>query len=80
LFTGQSQKDRPQHFPICLEVKDDEDQNAAATKGDLAQLRSEMSHGYNDILERIADSETRLLKAFYAFAESNDKRMTLSAL
>jgi hypothetical protein len=64
-----------------------EDQNAPATKGDLEQirsdlrsemalLRSEMGHGYNDILERIADGETRLLKAFYAFAESNDKRMT----
>jgi hypothetical protein len=45
------------------------DRDAPATKGDIGQLRSEMSHGYNDILERIADGETRLLKAFYWFAE-----------
>jgi|HubBroStandDraft_1064217.scaffolds.fasta_scaffold201427_2 hypothetical protein len=30
----------------------------------LAQLRSEVNHGYRDILERISDGETRLFKAF----------------
>ena len=59
-----------------------DDRNAPATKGDiidlngkfdekLDQLRSEVNHGYRDILERIADGETRLLKAFYDFAQSN---------
>ena len=35
------------------------------------QIRSEMNHGYADLAERISDSETRLLKAFYDFAQSN---------
>ena len=61
-----------------------DDRNAPATKGDiidlkldeklnekLEQLPSEMNHGYRDILERVADGETRLLKAFYDFAQSN---------
>jgi hypothetical protein len=53
--------------------------NAPATKQDLhqavEQLRSEMQHNYNDLAERITDGETRLLKAFYGYAESNQKRM-----
>ena len=62
-----------------------EDQNAPATKSDIGaldrtiehfdqkieQLRSEVNHGYRDIVERISDGETRLLKAFYDFAQSN---------
>jgi len=34
-------------------------------------LRSEFQHGFDDLAEKIHDSETRLLKAFYTFAESN---------
>lgn len=53
--------------------------DAPATKEDLdqavEQLRSEMHHSYNDLVERITDSETRLLKAFYSFAETNQKRL-----
>ena len=56
-----------------------DDHDAPATKGDLAgaveQLRAEASHNYNDIVERISDSETKLLGAFYSFAQSNQKRM-----
>jgi predicted nucleic acid-binding Zn-ribbon protein len=44
--------------------------------GKIEQLRSEVNHGYNDIVERISDGETRLLKAFYDFGQSNQKRMT----
>lgn len=39
------------------------------------QLRSEMNHMYNDLVERMADRETRLLNAFYGFIESNQKRL-----
>jgi len=42
----------------------------------IDQLRAEVNHGYNDLVERIADGETRLLKAFYSFGESSSKRMT----
>jgi hypothetical protein len=56
-----------------------DDPNAPATKGDLRdaveQLRAEASHNNNDIVERISDSETKLLGAFYSFAQSNQKRM-----
>jgi len=53
-----------------------------ATKGDVAEvkqqvemLRSEMNHIHDVLVERIADSETKLLKAFYTFAESNQTRL-----
>ena len=49
-----------------------DDSNAPATKRDLQgaveQLRTEMNHQYNDLVERIADSETKLLQAFYSLA------------
>ena len=58
-----------------------DNRNAPATKGDFAdleqkfeQLRSEINHTYADLVERMSDGETRLLKAFYSFAESNQKR------
>ena len=57
-------------------------EDVPATRGDVArldekieQLRSEMNHGYRDLSERITDSETRVLKAFYSYAESNQKRI-----
>jgi hypothetical protein len=34
-----------------------------------------VSHGYNDIVERIHDSQTELLKAFYGYAQGNNKRV-----
>jgi hypothetical protein len=53
-----------------------------ATKQDLEQLRSEVeqlrseaNHVHDDLVERIADSETRLLQAFYSFADTNNKRL-----
>jgi hypothetical protein len=56
-----------------------DDLNAPATKGDLQgaveQLRSEMHQQYDDLKETIRDSETKLLKAFYSFAESNQQRL-----
>jgi predicted nucleic acid-binding Zn-ribbon protein len=52
-----------------------DDSNAPATKGDIQQLRTEMNHQYNDLVERISDSETKLLQAFYTYAESNQKRV-----
>ncbi|MFY9726661.1 MAG: hypothetical protein WB579_10180 [Bryobacteraceae bacterium] len=59
-----------------------EDGHQPATKGDVAEvkqdvamLRSEVHHMYDALVERIADSETKLLKAFYTFAESNQTRM-----
>ena len=59
-----------------------ENDHAPATKGDVAEvkqdvamLRSEVHHMEDALVERIADSETKLLKAFYAFAESNQTRV-----
>ena len=60
-----------------------DDLNAPATKGDVQgavqgaveQLRSEMHHQYDDLKKTIRDSETKLLKAFYSFAESNQQRL-----
>lgn len=54
-----------------------DDLKAPATKGDLLQLRSEMNHQYDDLKETLRDSETKLLQAFYSFAESNQQRLAL---
>ena len=59
------------------EVKQDIGELRSEMKEDIGQLRSEVNHGYNDLVERMADSETRLLKAFYDFAQSNQQRVTL---
>ena len=63
--------------------------DAPATKADLnrleeklgadlnqlaEQLRSEFQHGFDHLAESIHDSETRLLKAFYTFAQSTDAK------
>ncbi len=58
-----------------------EDSSAPATKGDLQgavdQLRTEMHHQYDDLKETFRDTETKLLQAFYSFAESNQQRLAL---
>jgi hypothetical protein len=59
-----------------------DDPNAPATKNDLQgavqQLRSEMQHQYDDLKETLRDSETKLLQAFYSFAESKvEKRLNM---
>jgi hypothetical protein len=52
------------------------EQHRIDTNERFDQLRSEMNHGYNDIVERIHDSQTAVLKAFYSYAEGNNKRVT----
>ena len=56
-----------------------ENGHEAATKADLRelgeQLRSEFPHGFDDLKETLRDAETKLLKAFYSFAESNQTRL-----
>ena len=49
----------------------DSDPSAPATKGDLLDLKDE-------IREAIRDSQTEVLKAFYNFAETNNKRIAQS--
>ena len=62
-----------------------DDRSAPATKGDIADLeqkfdeklgqpRGELNHA--DPAQRTPDSEARLLKAFYDFAQSNQNRVT----
>jgi len=57
------------------------DQKFAQLRGDMnqgfEQLRGEMNRSYGDLAKRISDGETRLLKAFYNFAQSNQSRMTV---
>ena len=48
----------------------------AELKEGKAQLRSEMQLMHDEIVERIRDCETKLLQAFYSFAESNQKRVS----
>jgi len=42
---------------------------------EMEQLRSEMNHQYRDLVERIHDGQTELLKAFYSYAQGNNKRV-----
>ena len=60
-----------------------DDLDAPATKGDLQgvaeQLRTEMQHQYDDLKETIRDSETKLLQAFYTYADLTgvEKRLNM---
>jgi hypothetical protein len=42
---------------------------------EIAQLRSEMQHQYDDLLEKIRDSQTETLKAFYSYAQATDVKL-----
>jgi hypothetical protein len=50
----------------------DNDRNAPATKGDLADQEARM---VDRLTEAIRDAQTEVLKAFYGFAESNRQRV-----
>ena len=39
------------------------------------QLRTQINRGYADIVERIHDTQTEVLKAFYAYAQGNNWRV-----
>jgi hypothetical protein len=39
-------------------------------------LRGEFQHSFDDLKETMRDTQTEILKAFYTFAESNNKRLT----
>jgi len=56
-------------------TKHDLEELRSEVKQDLEQLRSELNHVHEDLVERISDRETRLLQAFYSFADSNNKRL-----
>ncbi len=56
------------------ESKQDLEQLRSVVKQDIEQLRSEMNHIHDDLVERISDPETRLLQAFYSYADSYNKR------
>jgi hypothetical protein len=49
--------------------------DVAEVKQDLAMLRAEVRHQYDDLKETLRDGETKFLKAFYTFAESNQARL-----
>ena|ERR1017187_2091805 len=58
------------------ELKQDITELRAELKQDSAMLRSEMQHTHDALIERIADSETKILRAFFSFAESNQARLS----
>jgi len=60
---------------VRAEIKQDVEQLRLDVKQDIEQLRSEMNHRYRDLVERITDSETKLLKVFYNFGVTNNQRM-----
>jgi len=53
----------------------EDDRNAPATKGDIAEIRQEIKAMEDRLVESFKDGQTELLKAFYNFAESNTKRV-----
>ncbi|MDR3699622.1 MAG: hypothetical protein P4L56_08315 [Candidatus Sulfopaludibacter sp.] len=42
----------------------------------IEMLRNEVHHGYDDLKDVLRDNETKLLQAFYGFAQSNQERLT----
>jgi phage shock protein A len=53
----------------------DLEQKIGEIKTDMEQLRSEMNHGYRDVVERLDDIATRMLTAFYNVAETHGRRL-----
>ncbi len=51
------------------------DRNAAATKGDIEDVRDAMKAMEDRLVETFRDAQTELLKAFYSFGESNRQRV-----
>ena len=47
-----------------------DDPNVPATKGDVAQLRSEMQHQFDELKETMRDVRTEILKAFYGYTQT----------
>jgi len=45
-------------------------------KENVAMLRSEFQHGFDDLKETLRDTQTELLKAFYSFTTTNQQRLT----
>jgi DNA anti-recombination protein RmuC len=41
----------------------------------IAQLRAEAQHQYEDLIEKIRDSQTETLKAFYSYAQTTDIKL-----
>lgn len=47
----------------------------AKVEESIAILRSEMNHQYRELVERVSDTQTEVLRAFYSFAQTNNKRV-----
>src|SRR3954470_10783759 len=56
------------------EMRETTEQVRSEMRQTAEQLRSEFQHGFDELKESFRDSQTELLKAFYAFAESNQQR------
>jgi len=52
------------------------ERKVAAVEQNVQMHRGETNHQYNDLVERIDDLKTEMLRAFYAFATGEQKRMT----
>lgn len=46
-----------------------------ATRADLRGLEEKTDRRFDEVIELLRDTETKLLQAFYGYAESNRKRM-----
>jgi len=58
-------------------TKHDLEQLRYELKQEMEQVRSEANHMHEHLVERISDAETRLLQAFYSFADANNKRLNI---
>jgi DNA anti-recombination protein RmuC len=56
------------------ELHDSTEQLRSEFRDSTEQLRSEFHHSFDELKENLRDTQTEFLKAFYSFAESNQKR------
>jgi hypothetical protein len=54
----------------ALEGRIIENGNERATKADIAQLRSEFQHGFDELKKTMRDGHTERLRAFYNYAQT----------
>jgi len=64
---------------LRAEMKQEIAQLRAEMAQQIAQLRAEAQHQYDDLVEKIRDSQAETLKAFYSYAQTTDIKLRDSA-
>jgi hypothetical protein len=74
-MNGDSPMTRHDLEQLHPDVKPDRGLQRGELKEAFEQMRSELTLMHDDLVERLSHRETRLLQAFYSYAETNNRRL-----